>query len=131
MLKEEGKKSHCQKIPAFEKRKYPHLRFPTTLPIEYWRINHPKSDFGQTINIGEGGLRVSLPEQIGVDEKLRVKLSFSFGSCLNTIETFLKVAWAKIDAEKGGFYQHGLIFEDTSRSDIKKAIGFLKLFSDK
>jgi len=118
MLKEKGKISHSQEIPALEKRKYP--RFRAMLPIEYWRINHPKSDFGQTINIGEGGLLVSLPEQVGVDEKLRVKLFVSFGSWLNTTETYAKVAWSKIDSENRGFYQHGLMLEDIPGQTLRK-----------
>ncbi len=44
------------------------------------------------------------PEQIEVGEKLRVKLFFSFGPGLNTIEAIVKVVWAKIDAERAGFY---------------------------
>ncbi len=129
MSKEEGEISHCQEIPTVEKRKYP--RLPAIMPIEYWPITSPKSDFGQTINVGGGGLLVSLPEQLGVGDRLRVKLSFSFASCMISIETFVKIAWAKIDAWKKGFYHHGLICEDISRSDIKKAITFLSRISDK
>ena len=128
MLKEAREISRFYKASNFERRKCP--RCSAVLPIEYWRINYSKSGLGQTINIGEGGLLVSLSEQIEVDEKLRVKLFFSFGPGLNTIEAIVKVVWAKIDAAKEGFYQHGLSFVDISRSDIKKAMSFLNLFSD-
>ena len=128
MLNEARGISRCHEASTFERRKCP--RFSTALPIEYWRINNAKSGPGHTINIGEGGLMVSLPEQIEVDEKLRVKLFFSFGPDLNTIEAIVKVVWAKIDEEREGFCQHGLSFVDISRSDIKRAMSFLKLFSD-
>lgn len=128
MLKEAREISRFYKASNFQRRKCP--RCSTVLPIEYWRINYSKSGLGQTINIAEGGLLVSLPEQIEVDEKLRVKLFFSFGPGLNTIEAIVKVVWAKIDAEKEGFYRHELSFLNISRSDIKKAINFLNVFSD-
>ena len=127
MLKEAGEISRFYKASNFQRRKWP--RCSAVLPIEYWRINYSKSGLGHIINIGEGGLLVSLPEEIEVNEKLRVKFFFSFGPVLNTIEAIAKIVRTKIDAEKEGFYQHGLSFVDISRSDIKKAISFLTLLS--
>ncbi len=102
MLKEASEINRCDKSPNPERRKCP--RCSAVLPIEFWRINHLKSGLGRTINVGKDGLLVSLPTQIDIDEKLRVKLFFSsFGPRLNTIEAIARVVWAKIDAGKEGF----------------------------
>jgi len=114
--------------PVFEKRKCP--RFSAALPIEYWRINSSKSGPGHTINIGEGGLMVSLSEQIEVGEKLRVKLFFSSGPALNSIEAIVRVVWSNIDAEKEGYYRHGLNFVDIALANIRRVKRFLNFFVD-
>jgi c-di-GMP-binding flagellar brake protein YcgR len=130
MTDEAGEIICSSKSATFERRKCP--RFTAALPIEYWPIINYNSQGrpGHTINIGEGGLMVSLPEQLEVGEELKVKLYFSLDSGLDTIEAISKVVWAKMDVEKQGFYQLGLSFLDISRSDIKKAITFLRRFSD-
>ncbi len=126
--KKARKINHCQEISAPEKRKCP--RFSAALPIEYRRTDSAKSSFGHTINIGGGGFMVSLSEHIEVGEELRVKLFFTAGPGLDTIEASVKVVWAKSDSEKEGFYRYGLSFVDISQSEIKKGINFLNIFSD-
>ncbi len=128
MSKKPRKIYHCKEISGPEKRKCP--RFSAALPIEYRRTGSQKNSFGHTMNIGGGGLMVSLSETIEVGEELRVKLFFSAGPGLDTIEANVKVVWAKPDPEKRGFYLHGLSFVDISQSEIKKGINFLNLFSD-
>jgi len=114
--------------PHFERRRCP--RFTAALPVEYCRISNPKSGPGHSINIGEGGLMVSLPEQIEVGKRLRVKLFFSSGPDLDSIEAAVRVVWSNVDAVKEGYYRHGLNFFDISRADIKIVKRFLNLFAD-
>ena len=115
-------------VAFVQRRRCP--RFSAALPIEYWRLNGSKSGPGHSINIGEGGLMVSLPEQIEVGERLRVKLFFSSGPDLDSIEAVVRVVWSNINAVKEGYYRHGLNFVDISRAAIKRVRRFLNLFAD-
>lgn len=128
MANEEREINRRFEAPVFEKRKCP--RFSSALPIEYWRIDSSKSRLGHTINIGEGGLLVSLPDQIEVDEKLRVKIFFSSGPDLDSIEAVVRVVWSNIDAGKESYYRLGLNFVDISRAAIRRVRRFLSLFAD-
>ena len=68
----------------FEKRKHP--RFNIDLPVEYYEIDSATHRDGQAINASEGGLLLYLPEQMEIGQYLRLKLFFTSGSELNTIE---------------------------------------------
>ena len=126
MLNEAKEINRSFKAPHLERRKGP--RFLYALPIEYWRINSSKKRPGHSVNIGECGLMVSLLEQIEVGEKLKVNIFFIDGPDLNGIEATVKVIWSNIDAEKEGYYQHGLKFVDISMVDMRKLKRFLNRF---
>jgi c-di-GMP-binding flagellar brake protein YcgR len=115
-------------IVNIERRRYP--RFSIDLPIEYHPI--PLSAFhkGRTINASEGGLLVYLPERMEIGQFLNVKLFFSSGFNLSTIEVIAEVVWIDIHLDKDwGDYRTGLKFVDISDEDLSRLKDFLTSLS--
>ena len=68
-----------------------------------------------------------LPEQMEIDQHLRLKLFFTSGSELNTAEILVKVVWVDIYPEKNwGDYRTGVSFIDVSPEDMTKLRNFLR-----
>ena len=112
----------------FERRKYP--RFNVDLPIEYYRIDSPISHAGKALNISEGGLLLSFPEQMDIGQYIRLKLFLSLGSELNAIEVLAEVVWMDIHQGKDrGDYRCGVKFIDISPEDMTKLKTFLRSLS--
>ncbi|PIV20587.1 MAG: hypothetical protein COS40_11785, partial [Deltaproteobacteria bacterium CG03_land_8_20_14_0_80_45_14] len=81
---------------------------------------------GRALNISEGGLLIYFPEQMEIGQHLRLKLFFSLGSELNTIEMLAEVVWMDIHLGKDwGDYRSGVKFIDVSSEDIRKLENFL------
>ena len=115
-------------IVNIERRRYP--RFSIDLPIEYHPI--PLSAFhkGRTSNASEGGLLVYLPERMEIGQFLNVKLFFSSGFNLSTIEVIAEVVWIDIHLDKDwGDYRTGLKFVDISDEDLSRLKDFLTSLS--
>lgn len=109
----------------FERRKHP--RFNIDLPVEYYQVDSTTHHNGRAINASEVGLLLYLPEQIEIDQYLRLKLFFTSGSELNTTEMLVKVVWVDIHLEKDwGDYRTGVRFIDISPEDMTKLKNFLK-----
>jgi len=121
-------KSHYG-IVNFERRRFP--RFSIDLPIEYYRTDSDVRLSGRALNASEGGLLVYLPEKVEIGETLRLKLFFTFGHDLVTIEMVAQVAWIDIHLGEGwGDYRSGLKFIDISSEDLGKLKNFLKSLSE-
>ncbi len=111
----------------FEKRKHP--RFSVDLPVEYSRT-HLVLEQGRAVNASQGGLLLYLPEQMGMGHQLKLKLFFTMGSELNTIETVVEVVWADMHVEKErGDYRTGVRFVQISAEDVVKLQDFLRSLS--
>ena len=109
----------------FENRGYP--RFDIHLPIEYYQM---KSSITHTGNISEGGLLIYFPEAMDVSQYLRLKLFFSSGSELNTIEMLAKVVWMNTELAEGEkLYRSGVRFIKISPEDMTKLKDFLASLS--
>ena len=107
-----------------EKRKYP--RFSVDLPIEYYRAESSIGTAGRALDISEGGLLIYFPEKIEIGQRLRLRLFFSMGSELNTIELLSEVAWVEMRiGEDWGDYRTGVKFVDISPDDMAKLKDFL------
>lgn len=108
-----------------ERRKYP--RFSVDLPVEYYRIDSTTGLAGRAYNFSEGGLLIYFQEQMEIGQRLRLRLFFSMGSKLNTIELLVEVVWVDIHIDEGwGDYRSGVKFVDISPDDITKLKSFLK-----
>ncbi len=108
-----------------ENRRYP--RFDIHLPIEYYQI---KSSIAHTGNISEGGFLIYFPEERDVNQYLSLKLFFSLGSELDTIQAVVKVVWMDHHLSKDGkHYPYGVKFIDISQEDGTKLRNFLRSLS--
>lgn len=115
-------------VVSFERRKYP--RFNIDLPVEYYRTDSPISNAGRAHNISEGGLLVYFPEKIEIGQHLKLKLFFTSGSNLQSVEIRGEVVWVDIHLGEGwGDYKSGVKFIDASREDMAKLKDFLKSLS--
>ncbi len=111
----------------FEKRKHP--RFNLDLPIEYSRTDLFVKQ-GRAVNASEGGLLLYLPEQMEIGQHLEIKLFFTSGSKVNTIETLVQVAWIDIHLGEGwGDYRTGVKFIDITPEDLNELSNFLRSLS--
>jgi c-di-GMP-binding flagellar brake protein YcgR len=111
----------------FEKRKHP--RFNLDLPIEYSRtdlfVKH-----GRAVNASEGGLLLYFPEQMEIGQHLEIKLFFTSGSKMNTIEALVQVVWIDIHLGEGwGDYRTGVKFVDITPEDLNELTNFLRSLS--
>ena len=100
-----------------EKRKYP--RFSVDLPIKYGRTNLFLK-YARAVNASQGGLLLQLPEEIGIGQRLALKLFFPFDSELNTIKASVQVVWMDIHMRKDWAwdYQTGVRFVDISPENL-------------
>lgn len=120
---EKGKKPRVG-IANLERRRYP--RFAVDLPIEYHRLDIPNGQSSRVLNASAGGLLVYLPEEMEIGQQLKMKLFFSFGTELNTIEMVTEVAWMDLHLGEGwGDYRSGVRIIDISPEDMKKLKDFL------
>jgi c-di-GMP-binding flagellar brake protein YcgR len=127
MREEERKNRPHYGTVNFEKRKHP--RFDVDLPIEYVRSGSVAGR-SETINASEGGLLVYLREEMEVGQYLSLKLFFSSGSELTTIETLVRVVWTDIHLEEDREdYRAGVEFADISPEDLEKLKKFLRSLS--
>jgi c-di-GMP-binding flagellar brake protein YcgR len=112
----------------FEKRRHP--RFSVDLLMEYYQINSIVSLTGRAFNASEEGLFLYLTEQMDIGQHLKVKLFFTSGSDLNTIEMLAEVAWIDINlGEVWGDYRTGVRFVDISPEDQGRLKNFLRSLS--
>jgi len=122
-IKEKETKTHYG-IANIERRKY--RRFPIRLPVEYYRADSPINQTGQTLDASEGGLQILFPEQMEIGQTLNLKLFFSSGSELNTIEMLAEVVWMNPQLGEGEkHYQSGVKLINISSEDMTKLKNFL------
>ena len=115
-------------IVNFERRKYP--RFSVDLPVEYYRINPSTRKTAHALDASEGGLLIYFHEQMDIGQLLNLKLFFSSGSELNTIEIIVEVVWKDLHLGEGwGDYRSGVKFIDISPEDMRKLKNLLMSLS--
>ena len=86
---------------------------------------------GRALNASEGGLLIYFPERMEIGQQLRVKLYFSTGSDLESVECLVEVVWVDIHlGESWGDHRSGVKFVDVSSEDFNKIRKFLKSLSE-
>jgi c-di-GMP-binding flagellar brake protein YcgR len=128
-VKEAGETKAHYGIVNFERRKFP--RFTVDLPVEYRHEDSEIRYSGRALNASEGGLLVYLPEKVEIGDILKLKLFFTLGQTLKTIEMTVQIAWIDIHLGEGwGDYRTGTKFLDISSEDLLKLKEFLKSLSE-
>lgn len=117
-------------ITNFERRRHP--RFTVDLPIEYCRTDSPVGQVGRAINASEGGLLIYFPERMEIGQHLKIKLYFTSGPELNTLECLVEVVWIDLNLGEGwGEHRSGVKFVDISEEDLGRLKKFLKTLAQK
>jgi len=80
--------------------------------------------------MSEGGLLIYFPERLEIGQHLKLKLFFTSGSALQSVEVLGEVVWVDIHLGEGwGDYKCGVKFIETSQEDMTKLKDFLKSLS--
>jgi hypothetical protein len=116
-------------IVNFEKRKYP--RFSIDLPVEYRRTHSSAHHSGRALNASQGGLLLYLPEECVVGQELKLKVFYSNGTELITLQALGEVVWTEIcRGGNRGDYRAGIRFVEIVSSDLDRLKAFLKCLSE-
>ena len=115
-------------VAKFVERAHP--RFLLNLPVEYYPATSNFQGKGYTENASEGGMIVYLGRPLEVGDLLKLRLFFSSGpgvNSVNTVEMVSQVIWTeKLRDEE---YRCGIKFVDISAEDMNKLSSFLKNLS--
>ena len=112
----------------FERRKYPRVKL--SLTVEYSRIDSSMKKTGRTSNASEGGLEIYLPEQVEVGDQLKLKVFFSCGDELKSVDAVAEVVWTDLRlGEAWGEYRAGVKFVEISSDELDKLKDFLISFT--
>ncbi len=120
---EENKLKPRTGVAKIEERQHP--RFLLNLPIEYYRVNSDVNQAGYTVNASESGLMLNLPEKLEVGQLLKIKLFFSFGPDINSIEILCQVVWTDHSGGEEG-YRSRVKFIKVSAEDLNRLVNFLQ-----
>jgi hypothetical protein len=107
-----------------EKRKHP--RIPLRLPTEYFPDGKTRSRLCHTINIGEGGVLLCLPEKLKVGQRLKFEVFYYFDYELEKFAATGEVVWAENPESSPTGYQSALEFIDLPLQDFEKLKRFLR-----
>jgi c-di-GMP-binding flagellar brake protein YcgR len=109
---------------TLEKRKYP--RVDIDLPVKYSSANLIFKH-GRVVNASQGGLLVLLPEEMGIGQRLGLKIFFPSRPEFNTLETSVQVVWKDVHLRKDWTwdYRTGVKFVDVSPNHIRELKNFL------
>jgi hypothetical protein len=107
----------------FERRRHP--RFSVDLPVEYRKIAHPKSHPAHSGNLSEGGILLYISDTIEIGQGLNLKLFFTSGTALTSVNAHVQTVWKDIRIENKGPYRIGVKIVDISSEDLISLKGFL------
>lgn len=112
-------------VAKIEERKHPRLLL--NLPVEYYLAESDIRGTGHTGNASEGGLILYLRKHFMVGDLLKLKLFFSSGAGMNSVEFLSQVMWMEKLENKE--YRCGLKFVGISPKDMENFNSFLKDFT--
>jgi c-di-GMP-binding flagellar brake protein YcgR len=117
-------RSHPLVSDLTERRKHP--RIPLRLPTEYFPEGKTRSRLCHTINIGEGGVLLCLPEKLQVGQRLKIEVFYYFDYELEKFYATGEVVWAENLEDAPTGYRSALEFVDLSLRDFEKLKKFLR-----
>ena len=123
MAKRETEMMTQFEVVKYEERK--HSRFLFSLPIEYYPANSNFRKMGYTVNTSEQGAMISLSEKLDVGQLLKLRIFFSSGPDMNTIEVPSQVIWI-IKSEEKKEYRCGVKFVDIAPEAMSKLRSFFE-----
>jgi len=110
-------------VAKIEERRHP--RFLLNLPIEYALVDSDVRQTGYTFNTSEGGLMVNLPEELEAGQLLKIRVFFSWGLDMSSVEILCQIVWTDHAPGEEG-YRSGVKFLELSKEDLNKLILFMK-----
>lgn len=115
--------SKGKNLPS-EKRKHPRVN--VDLPVKYSKTNL-FFQYARAANVSEGGLLVYLPEEIGIGQRLALKLFLPSHSEFNTLEMSGQVVWMDphVKKDRAWDYRTGVRFVDLSPENTNRLRNFL------
>jgi len=107
-----------------EKRKHP--RANVDLPVKYSKTNL-LFKYARAANVSEGGLLVYLPEEMGIGQRLVLKLFLPSHSEFSTLEMSGQVVWMDphVRKDRTWDYRTGVRFVDLSPENMNRLRNFL------
>jgi c-di-GMP-binding flagellar brake protein YcgR len=115
-------------VVDFERRRHPRVKI--SLTLEYFRIDSSLKQTGRTSNASEGGLEIYVSDQLEVGDQLRLKVFFSSGVELKSIDVVAEVVWTDLRlGEAWGEYRSGVKFIEISPEDLQILKDFLMSFT--
>jgi hypothetical protein len=104
---------------TLEKRKHP--RFNVDLPVRYSRAGL-FFRYGRAVNVSEAGLLIYFPEEMGIGQRLALKIFFPSRFEFNIVETYVQVVWKDTHLRKDWTwdYRTGVRFVDMPAQDMAK-----------
>ncbi|RPJ42778.1 MAG: PilZ domain-containing protein [Deltaproteobacteria bacterium] len=122
-MDQRGRRLHLVSVLT-ERRRHP--RIPLRLPTEYFPEGKTRSRLCHTINIGEGGVLLCLPEKLQVGQRLKIEVFYYFDYELERFCATGEVVWAENLEDSPIGYRSALEFVDLSLRDFEKLKKFLR-----
>ena len=107
-----------------ERRKHP--RIPLRLPTEYLIAGTTRGRLCHTLNIGEGGALLCLPEKLEIGQQLKIEVFYYFDYELDRLEATGRIVWVERLEDSPVEYRGALQFLDLSPRDSEKLNTFLR-----
>ena len=127
-MKTEKKTKPRYAIAHLETRRY--RSSPIHLPVEYYRVDSPINRTDQALDASESRLQILFPEQMEIGQTLHLKLFFSSGSELNTLEMLAEVVWINGQSDESEtHYRSAVRFINVSPEGMTKLKTFLSILS--
>jgi c-di-GMP-binding flagellar brake protein YcgR len=110
-----------------EKRGHPRLSL--RLPTEYSLEGSPDFRTGHTVDIGEGGLLIHVPEELSAGQRLRIRFFYHSSSGMESVQALAEVSRVDRFEKSVKEYRCALRFIDLPAGELKKFRKVLKALS--
>jgi c-di-GMP-binding flagellar brake protein YcgR len=113
--------------PKAEKRGHP--RVSLHLPTDYSLEGSPDFRTGYTVDIGEGGLLIHVPEELSAGQRLKIRFYYFSSSGMKTVQALAEVSRVNRVEKSVKEYRCALRFIELPAGELKKLDLVLKALS--